>query len=205
MSIEDRMTIEKRRKYLRRMQERYLQAERKERGRLLDETETVTDVHRKSLIRLMKSDLARQTHQRAQEGDLGYGRSKGRAESTLIWVTIRVEHRRTAAQPLTILPSASYISWRASADPGLLVVWRRFSLQGIQSATRIKSSLLSPSDQRQQGHTDGDAVGHLAEVGRAFVRVHLRGDLIHTRQGVQDRDARFGPIHHRHVDHVGAP
>jgi hypothetical protein len=60
MSIEDRMTIDERRKYLRKMQERYLQASRKTRGQLLDEMETVTDLHRKSLIRLMKSSLARQ-------------------------------------------------------------------------------------------------------------------------------------------------
>jgi hypothetical protein len=53
MSIEDRMTIDERRKYLNRMQERYLQADRKERGRLLDEMEAVTELHRKSLIRLM--------------------------------------------------------------------------------------------------------------------------------------------------------
>jgi hypothetical protein len=64
MSIEDRMTIDERRKYLRRMQERYLQADRKERGRLLDEMEAVTELHRKSLIRLMKGSLVRQPRRR---------------------------------------------------------------------------------------------------------------------------------------------
>ena len=37
MSIGDRMTIDERRKYLRIMQQRYLQANRKERGQLLDD------------------------------------------------------------------------------------------------------------------------------------------------------------------------
>lgn len=64
MSIEDKMTIDERRKYLRKMQERYLQADRKERGQLLDEMEAVTELHRKSLIRLMKGSLARQPRRR---------------------------------------------------------------------------------------------------------------------------------------------
>ncbi len=64
MSIEDRMTIDERRKYLRKMQERYLLAERKERGQLLDEMETVTELHRKSLSRLMKGSLRRQPRRR---------------------------------------------------------------------------------------------------------------------------------------------
>ena len=46
------------------MQERYLQAGRKERGDLLDEMETVTELHRKSLIRLMKGSLVRQRRRR---------------------------------------------------------------------------------------------------------------------------------------------
>ena len=71
MSIEDRMTIDERRKYLRKMQERYLQADRKERGQLLDEMETVTELHRKSLIRLMKGSLARQPRRRQRSRTYG--------------------------------------------------------------------------------------------------------------------------------------
>ncbi len=64
MSIEDRMTVDERRKYLRKMQERYLQSGRVERGRLLDEMEVVTALHRKSLIRLMNGNLTRQPRRR---------------------------------------------------------------------------------------------------------------------------------------------
>ena len=71
MSIEDRMTIDERRKYLRKMQERYLQADRRERGRLLDEMETITGLHRKSLIRLMKGSLARQPRRRQRSRTYG--------------------------------------------------------------------------------------------------------------------------------------
>jgi hypothetical protein len=71
MSIEDRMTIDERRKYLRVMQKRYLQADCKERERLLDEMEAVTELHRKSLIRLMNGSLERQRRRRQR------GRSYG--------------------------------------------------------------------------------------------------------------------------------
>jgi len=62
MSTEDEMTIDERRKYLRRMKKRYCQANRKEREHLLDEMEAVTELHRKSLIRLMNSPLGHQPY-----------------------------------------------------------------------------------------------------------------------------------------------
>jgi len=64
MSTEDKMTIDERYKYLRRMRKRYLEASRKERGQLLDEMEAVTEMHRKSLIRLMGGSLERKERQR---------------------------------------------------------------------------------------------------------------------------------------------
>jgi hypothetical protein len=64
MSNEDKMNIDERRKYLRRMKKRYVQAGRKEQGHLLDEIEAVTELHRKSLIRLMNGSLERKPHQK---------------------------------------------------------------------------------------------------------------------------------------------
>ena len=64
MSTEDNMTIDERRKYLRRMKKRYDQANRKGQGRLLDEMELVTELHRKSLIRLLNGSLERQPRRR---------------------------------------------------------------------------------------------------------------------------------------------
>jgi len=57
MSTEGKMTVDERRKYLRRMKQRHLQADRREKGRLLDEMQIVTELHRKSLIRLLKGTL----------------------------------------------------------------------------------------------------------------------------------------------------
>ena len=59
MTTEDRMTIDERYKYLRRMNSRYVNANRKERGRLLDEMQAVTGLHRKSLTRLLGGNLER--------------------------------------------------------------------------------------------------------------------------------------------------
>ena len=53
MPTEDEMSVNERRKYLKRMKERYVVAKRAERGRLLSEMEQVTGMHRKSLTRLM--------------------------------------------------------------------------------------------------------------------------------------------------------
>lgn len=59
MITEDKMTVDERLKYLRRMKKRYVEAGRKEQGRLLDEMVAVTGMHRKSLTRLMNSRLKR--------------------------------------------------------------------------------------------------------------------------------------------------
>lgn len=64
MSAEVKMTLNERRKYLLRMRLRYVQAHRGERSRLLDEMVQVTELHRKSLIRLMRSAPVRQPRQR---------------------------------------------------------------------------------------------------------------------------------------------
>lgn len=67
MTTEDQMTIDERYKYLRMMKARYVKADRRERGRLLDEMEAVTGLHRKSLIRRMNSRLKRRPRRRERE------------------------------------------------------------------------------------------------------------------------------------------
>jgi hypothetical protein len=60
MPIEEQMTVNERRKYLKLMKPRYQQAKRAERSRLLSEMQAVTGLHRKSLIRLLHArSLAR--------------------------------------------------------------------------------------------------------------------------------------------------
>lgn len=72
MPTEDEMTLNERRKYLKRMKPRYVKAERKERGQLLSEMEQVTGMHRKSLTRLLHaSSLERKKRQKPRERSYG--------------------------------------------------------------------------------------------------------------------------------------
>ncbi|NIV32168.1 MAG: DDE-type integrase/transposase/recombinase [Anaerolineae bacterium] len=71
MSYNEDMTINERRKYLRTMKKRYIKANRKTKGRLLDEMEAVTGLDRKTLIRLMNGSLNRKRRS-AQRGRI-YG------------------------------------------------------------------------------------------------------------------------------------
>lgn len=64
MLADVKMTIDERRKYLLRMRVRYVAGNRAERGRLLDEMEQVTELHRKSLIRLMQDTPVRKPRPR---------------------------------------------------------------------------------------------------------------------------------------------
>jgi hypothetical protein len=71
MTTEEQMTIDERYKYLRKMKTRYRKADRRERGRLLDEMEAVTGQHRKSLIRRMNNSLERRVRSREREPTYG--------------------------------------------------------------------------------------------------------------------------------------
>lgn len=72
MPTDIKMTLNERRKYLMRMRLRYVQASRPERSRLLDEMEQVTELHRKSLIRLMKDGPPCKTRQRQRGRTYGH-------------------------------------------------------------------------------------------------------------------------------------
>ena len=68
MSETEQMSVNERRKYLHKMRIRYWQVKtKKERNALLDEMQAVTSLHRKSIIRLIKGELA-QKPRRKQRG-----------------------------------------------------------------------------------------------------------------------------------------
>jgi len=77
------MTINERRKYLYKMWERYRKASRKEKGKLLDEMQAVTGMHRKSLIRILTGRLSRKKRSRER------GRSYGPAVEDAVRVIAR--------------------------------------------------------------------------------------------------------------------
>lgn len=71
MATDDKMSIHERNKYLRKMQKRYRKANRSTRARLLDEMQKVTELHRKSLIRLMGSTIQRKPRRRQRGATYG--------------------------------------------------------------------------------------------------------------------------------------
>jgi len=64
MAREKKLTIDERREYLKAVQKRYVGASKAERGRMLDDMEAITGLHRKSLIRLLAGDLKRKPRTR---------------------------------------------------------------------------------------------------------------------------------------------
>lgn len=64
MTPEEPMDINERRKYLHKMKPLYQKASRSQKSILLTEMEAVTGLHRKSLLRLLRSDLRRKPRQR---------------------------------------------------------------------------------------------------------------------------------------------
>lgn len=68
MATDDRMTVNERRKYLKRMYRRYKDADRPTKGQLLTEMEAVTGLHRKSLVRLLTPEGLERKPRQHQRG-----------------------------------------------------------------------------------------------------------------------------------------
>jgi hypothetical protein len=193
MSIEDEMTIDERRKYLRKMQKRYWQADRKERGRLLDEMETVTELHRKSLIRLMKGDLTRKPRRRQRSRTYGPEVDDALrviAESTdyicaerltpnLRWLAEHLAEHGELTTSLQLLEQLDCIS--ASTVERILTRLRQDEPHLPRRGTRRTRNLLQdvpmkriPWQEQEPGHFEVDLVHHC---GRS-----ASGEYVHTIQ-----------------------
>ena len=64
MSETEPMDIDERRKYIHKMWGRYRTSNKSEKGRLLDEIEAVTGMHRKAILRLLNGRLSRKKRSR---------------------------------------------------------------------------------------------------------------------------------------------
>ena len=174
------MTITERRKYLARMLPRYLAADRPQQSLLLTEMQTVTGLHRKSLLRLLNaSSLARQP--RSRQRARTYGAPLDDA-LRLIWETLDY----ICAERLTpaLLPTAQLLVQHAelTLTDDLLVqlgqisvasVQRRLSRftqdtprlprKGPERANRIAKAIPMRKiawDQAEPGHFEVDLVHH---------------------------------------------
>ena len=82
MTAEEKLEIQARYEYLKRMQKRYLAASREEKSRMLDEMATYTGIHRRSISRRLHSRIERR--RRGRERGETYGSEFDRA-IVLIW------------------------------------------------------------------------------------------------------------------------
>jgi len=106
MPTEDEMTLNERRKYLKRMKPRYLKAKRRERSQLLSEMEQVTGLHRKSLTRLLHAaSLERKKRKTPRERSYG-----AEVEEVIVLVWESLDY--ICAERLTpvLLPMAQHLA-----------------------------------------------------------------------------------------------
>lgn len=195
MSTEEKMSLDERRKYLRRMKKRYAQATRKERGQLLDEMEAVTELHRKSLIRLMKGSLERKPR-RKQRGctyrsdvddalriiaeSLDYVCAE-RLTPNLVWMAEHlVAHGEMAITPQLRekLGQVSISTVRRRLDR-IRQDQPRLPRKGPERANRVTKDIPMkriPWDEAEPGHFEVDLVHHCGP--------SASGEYVHTLQMV---------------------
>jgi hypothetical protein len=197
MPHDERMTIDERRKYLKRMERRYQQADREGQARLLDEMEAVTDLHRKSLIRLLHTPEGLARHPRRQQRGRTYGPSVEHA----VWVVSEaLDHicaeRLTPALPAMAehltqfgeleLTPALRIQLATISESTVARLLARFAPErprlprkavsppdGLRRAIPMKRL---PWDEQEPGHFETDLVHHSGEF--------TVGDYVHSLQWV---------------------
>lgn len=195
MPDEEKMTLDERWKYLRRMRKRYLKASRWERGRLLDEMEAVTSLHRKSLIRLMWGSLERKPRQRQRGRTYGLEVEHAlkviseshdyicaeRLQPNLVGMATHLAHHGEIDVSRPLLGQLSQISVstvrrtlnRIRQDE------RRLPRKGPSQANRVAREIPMrriPWNEQQPGHFEVDAVHHCGQ--------STAGHYVHTVQMV---------------------
>ena len=210
MSNEDKMTIDERRKYLRKMKKRYVQAStRKEKGQLLDEMEAVTELHRKSLTRLMNGSLERQPRQRQRGRTYGpevqYALSviaesldylcAERLTPNLVWTANHLAtHGELEVSPLLLekldqisISTAQRVLARIPRDKPRLP---RKGPQRTRHITQHIPMIRIPWDLQQPGHFEVDLVHHCGPV--AFGEYICTLQMIDVATGWSERRAVLG-------------
>jgi hypothetical protein len=194
MAGDDEMTVDERRKYLKRMHARYWAADRRGRGELLDEMEMVTGMHRKSLIRLIRGPTLERKKRRGGRG-VTYGNDV-RYVVSVVWEALDY----VCAERLTpsLLPMAKHLErfeevqltseieeklGRISRPTVQRMLTRmprekpRLPRAGPERANGIRREVPMrrlPWDEQVPGHCETDLVHHCGP--------SLHGQYVHTLQ-----------------------
>ncbi len=190
------LTIDERRKYLKRVWSRYRQADRAGRGQLLTEMEQVTGLHRKSLVRLLAAPSLERRPRRRQRGRR-YGLAVRGVVAT-VWESLDY----ICAERLTpaLLPTARHLAQfgecqltpqveeqlatisRATVQRMLTTLARptpRLPRKGPEEANRLRQAVPMgrlPWQLDQPGHFEVDLVHHCG--------ASATGEYVHTIQMV---------------------
>lgn len=198
MSPEELMTIDELRKYLHKMRSRYWQASgRGERSKLLDEMQVITELHRKSLIRLINGELARQPR-RKQRGKIYTSEVKAaisviaqsldypcaeRLRPNLVWMAGQLERYgeiQTSPEVLKKLEQISVSTLRRLLTPverELARLAHRAPRPGVTNPLRRAVPMRRIEwDEAEPGHFEVDLVHHCG--------ASSEGQYIHTLQMV---------------------
>jgi hypothetical protein len=179
VSTEEKMTIDERRKYLRKMRARYVKARRREQSRLLDEMQAVTGLHRKSLIRLMGGTLERKprTRQRGRTYDTEVAYvvrivaesldhiCAERLTPSLAWMAEHLAAHGELQVSLSVIEKLEGISvsttrrilGRVEQEPA---PWKRRAVGRGPHLTRDIPMKRLPWQEQRPGYLEGDTVHH---------------------------------------------
>lgn len=198
MPQDERMTIDERRKYLKRMLPRYRRATRREQGRLLDEMQQVTDLDRKTLIRALHSPerLVRQPRQKQRGTTYGPEVAQG------VWlVSAALDHVCAARLPPVLAETAAPLAAFGERDlsreltvqletnsasavaPGLARLqpeWPRLPRKATRNAGVRRDTPMKrlPWNEQFPGYCETDLVHHSGELPT--------GDYVHTIQWIDN-------------------
>jgi hypothetical protein len=196
MPTDERMTIDERRKYLRKMRQRYVAATGAQRGLLLTEMETVTGLHRKSLIRLLQDGQLVRQPRRKQRGRT-YGPAvediirvvaesldfvcAERLQPNLVWLAQHLAAHAEVTITAEVLEQLQTIS--VSTIRRLLARVQqdqpRLPRSGPEQAQRVIRDIPMrriPWDEAEPGHFEVDLVHHCG--------ASSGGEYVHTLQMV---------------------
>ncbi|MGB9591767.1 MAG: integrase [Candidatus Kryptoniota bacterium] len=191
---DEEMTIDERYKYLRMMQKRYLEAGRVERGRLLDEMEVITGLHRKSLIRSMQGGLVRKKREKQRGSKYDFAVEQAirvisrsmdhpcaeRLQPNLGWMARHlIAHGELVITPevLQKLDQISVSSVQRCLNK--MIIERKLPRRRAEEANRWRREVPARRiawDEQEPGHFEVDLVHHCG--------ITASGQYVHTLQMV---------------------
>jgi hypothetical protein len=136
VATQEKMTVKERYKYLRLVQERYWAAGRTERSSLLNELEEVTELHRKSLIRLLRGGLKRKRRRRQR------GRTYGaEVDDALRVISESMDHICAVPKGLPLQPNLVWIAQQLARHGELTVNKQLLKQLGQISVSTVRRIL----------------------------------------------------------------